>query len=103
MMDETKATARLPAMNIEITHRQSEGGEAEYVAVKITAEPSFKAFGAFIEQQGPMPLGPMAMNPFAPWLQMMQMAWQPWLKLLGCGSLIERQPEADKPASSTKD
>ena len=32
----------------------------------------------------------MAMNPFAPWLRMMQMAWQPWLKLMGGPLLLAR-------------
>ena len=101
-MDETKATARLPNLNIEVTHRQSESGDAEYVAVKITAAPSFEAFGAYLDQQGPSLMGGMGMMPFAPWLRMMQLAWRPWLKLMGAPPLLERDHAGDETAAEKK-
>jgi hypothetical protein len=41
----TKATARLPGLNIEIVHRQSPSGDAEQISIHLQAMPSFEAFG----------------------------------------------------------
>jgi len=65
----TRATARLPGLNIEIIHRRSLNGEAEQISINLQAMPSFEAFGRFLETA----------NPFAIWAQAVQMAWLPWL------------------------
>jgi hypothetical protein len=65
----TRATARLPGLDIEIVHRWSPGGEAEQISINLQAIPSFEAFGRFVETT----------NPFAFWAQVAQMAWLPWL------------------------
>jgi hypothetical protein len=67
-IDATKATARLPGLDIEILHRRSPGGDAEQISINLQAVPSFEAFGRFVENA----------NPFAFWAQAMQMAWSPW-------------------------
>jgi hypothetical protein len=67
-IDATRATARLPGLDIEIIHRRSPGGDAEQISINLQAAPSFEAFGRFIESA----------NPFAFWVQAMQMAWLPW-------------------------
>jgi hypothetical protein len=72
--DMTRATARLPGLEIEITHRKSP--DAERISIHLQATPSFDAFGRFFE----------AANPFMFWAQgmqqgmqqAMQMAWLPW-------------------------
>jgi hypothetical protein len=64
--DMTRATARLPGLEIEITHRQSP--DAERISVHLQATPSFEAFGRLFE----------AANPFVFWAQAMQMAGTPW-------------------------
>jgi hypothetical protein len=66
---ETTATARLPGLEIEVTHRRSPDGEAEQISINLQAVPSFEAFGRFLETA----------NPFAFWSQAAQMAWFPWL------------------------
>src|SRR5262249_4204127 len=43
----TKATARLPGLDIEVIHRQSTGGDAEQISIPLQAVPSFEAFGLF--------------------------------------------------------
>ena len=53
----TKASARLPGLNIEIVHRQSPDGDSEQISISRQAVPSF-AFGRFLE----------AANPFAFWV-----------------------------------
>jgi hypothetical protein len=65
----TRATARLPGLEIEIVHRKLPGAEAEQISINLQAMPSFEAFGQFLETA----------NPFAFWAQAAQMAWFPWL------------------------
>jgi len=69
-LDATKATARLPGLDIEIVHRRLPEGDAEQISINLTATPSFEAFGAFLE----------AANPFAFWAEAMRLAWLPWLE-----------------------
>ena len=68
-IDATRATARLPGLDIEIVHRRSPGGDAEQISVNLQAVPSCEALGRFVESA----------NPFAFWAQLGQMAWLPWL------------------------
>ena len=65
----TRATARLPGLDIEIIHRRSFNGEAEQLSINLQAMPSFEAFGRYLETA----------DPFAFWAQAVQMAWLPWL------------------------
>lgn len=66
----TRATARLPGLNIEVVHRQSPDGDSEQISINLQAVPSFEAFGRFLE----------AANPFAFWVQAGRLAWLPWLE-----------------------
>ena len=67
--DETRATARLPNLDIEIIHGRSADGDAERLSISVLAVPSFEAFGRYIE----------AANPFLFWMRVAQTAWAPWL------------------------
>jgi hypothetical protein len=67
--DETKATARLPHLDIEIVRSRSPAGDAERITISLQAAPSFEAFGRFLE----------ATNPFHFWMRFAQTAWTPWL------------------------
>jgi hypothetical protein len=69
LIDATRATPRLPGLDIEIVHRRSPGGEAEQDSINLEAVPSFEAFGRFVESA----------NPFAFWAQAVRMAWFSWL------------------------
>ena len=68
-IDTTRATARLPGLDIEIVHRRLPGGDVEQISINLQAVPSFEAFGRFVESA----------NPFAFWARAVQMAWLPWL------------------------
>ena len=68
--DTTRATARLPGLDIEIVHRR--GPNAEQISVHLQATPSFDAFGRFLESA----------NPFAFWAQAAQLMWLPFLPWL---------------------
>ncbi len=67
--EETKATARLPNLDIEIIHSRSAEGGAERLSISLLAIPSFEAFGRYIESA----------NPFLFWMRVAQTAWAPWL------------------------
>jgi hypothetical protein len=71
-LDETRATAKLPGLDIEIVHRRTEDASAELITISLRAAPSFEAFSQYLE----------AANPFAAWTRMMALAWQPWLGAL---------------------
>ena len=65
--DATRATARLPGLDIEIIHRRAPAGDAEQISINLQAAPSFEAFGRFLETA----------NPFAFWMAAAQLAWSP--------------------------
>jgi hypothetical protein len=83
----TKASARLPGLNIEIVHRQSPDGDSEQISISLQAVPSFEAFGRFLE----------AANPFAFWVRAGQLAWLPWLEAVRAAI----QPVSSAPALPT--
>ena len=68
--DETRATARLPNLDIEILHRRPWEGNEECLMVMLRAVPSFEAFGRLLE----------ASNPLLAWTRMMEAAWSPWVR-----------------------
>jgi hypothetical protein len=72
----TKATARLPGLNIEVVHRRSPDGDSEQISINLQAVPSFEAFGRFLEA-----------NPFAFWVQAGQLACVPWLEAVRAAML----------------
>ena len=78
-MDETKLTAALPDLRIEILRRDLPEEGAEALTIEIKATPSLDAVsGALLRGlAAPMALG--WMNPMAAWAQMMRAAWMPLL------------------------
>jgi hypothetical protein len=80
-MDETRAVARLPHLDLEIVHRRLPEQQAEQLAISLRASPSFDAFERHLEAQ--TPFWPwLALNPFLVWQRMLQQAWRPWLEAL---------------------
>ena len=68
--DETRATARLPNLDVEIVHRRPWEGNEEHLMVTLRAVPSFEAFGRLLE----------ASNPLLVWARMMEAAWSSWAR-----------------------
>src|SRR4051812_26319255 len=68
--DETRATARLPNLDIEILHRRPWEGNEEHLVVTLRAVPAFEAFGRLLE----------ASNPLLVWTRMIEAAWSPWVR-----------------------
>jgi hypothetical protein len=67
--DTTRATARLPGLEIEIVHRRP-ADDVEQISINLQAVPSFQAFDDFFG----------TLNPFAFWARAARMAWLPWLE-----------------------
>ena len=67
--DETRATARLPNLDIELLHRRPWEGNEEQLVVMLRAVPSFEAVGRWLEVS----------NPLLVWTRMMEAAWSPWV------------------------
>jgi hypothetical protein len=77
-MDETRATAKLPGLDIELRRRVDTQEGADYVSISLRAAPSLEAFGAALQ--------PMALNPFMlsltlwqSWFAVTQAFWRPFL------------------------
>jgi hypothetical protein len=68
-IDTTKASARLPGLNIDIIHQQSANGDWEQISINLRAMPSFEAAGRLFETA----------DPFTLWVQVAQLMWMPWL------------------------
>src|SRR5262249_43908892 len=91
----TKATARLPGLDIEVIHRQSTGGDAEQISIHLQAV--LEAFGRVLEQA----------NPFAFWVLASRLAWLSWLETArgglapfsGTPALLKADSDARPPQS----
>jgi hypothetical protein len=68
-IDATRASARLPGLDVDIIRRQSPNGDWEQISINLRATPSFEALGSLFE----------AANPFTFWVQATQFMWMPWL------------------------
>src|SRR3954469_5338413 len=52
--DETRATARLPNLDIELLHRRPWEGNEEHLVVMLRAVPAFEAVGRWLEVSNPL-------------------------------------------------
>ncbi|MFM0558022.1 hypothetical protein P0D69_44980 [Paraburkholderia sediminicola] len=73
-MDQTKLTAHLPTVDVEITRRTLPEQNAEAITIHITATPSFDAAARWLLNASLFPSAPL----FSLWADLMR-AWQPWL------------------------
>ena len=78
-MDETKLTARLPNLEVEIIRREDAAANAEMLTLNFRAVPSFEAFGRYL--LGPVSAAkPLAeAGPLGLWFDLWRQAWTPWL------------------------
>lgn len=86
-MDETRITAALPNLDVQLIHREEPG--AEIVAIQLRATPNFDALRG---QLGPMmPMAALWLAPMQAWTAMVQQAWAPWLAAMGAAPRIGRE------------
>jgi hypothetical protein len=88
----TRATARLPGLDIDIIHRQSLHGDWEQISINLRATPSFEALGRSFE----------AADPFTLWAQAAQLMWMPWLLTAQTMLLPEGRPRTLPSASRSQ-
>jgi hypothetical protein len=77
-MDETRAVAHLPNLDIEILHRQLPHERAEQLLISLRAQPSLEAFARWLDAAAPVSPW-LALNPFLAWQQAALALWAPWL------------------------
>jgi len=92
-MDETRAVAHLPNLDIEILHRRLPDEHAEQLLISLRAQPSFEAFARWLDA-GPASWLPL--NPFLAWQQAALSLWAPWL-----AAASRALPRPDRPAGGT--
>jgi hypothetical protein len=90
--DTTRATARLPSLDIEVTYRRAADVDAQQISINLRAAPSFAAFGRAFEAADPFTLWAQSVE--AAWLA----AWLPWLEAARMMGLPSTLPWAIVPA-----
>lgn len=107
-MDETKLTADLPTMNVEIVHRAAPDGRGEMVTIQLNATPDFRAALPLLAgmAQLPLMLGQSAQsplpNPLAMWSQAAQAMMAPWLALAKANPFLAGNPFLALPNDENK-
>ncbi|MBP0588658.1 hypothetical protein J8I87_02790 [Paraburkholderia sp. LEh10] len=107
---ETKLTAHLPTVDVEITRRKLPEAGAESVAIHITAVPSVEAAAQWFLQPGLLsaasPLSALSpfslLSPLSLWSMWMR-AWQPWFAMVAApeqGSAERDRRLTDKSAAA---
>lgn len=90
-MDETKLTADLPTMHVEIVHRAAPDGRSEMVTIQLNATPDFHSALPLLAGMAQLPFVPGVLPPAASaspfalplalWLQGAQAMMAPWAAL----------------------
>ena len=87
-MEDTKITAKLPHLDLEIRHRELPEDGAEEIIIRMQATPSFDAVGASLM---PALSAMTSLNPMMLWMNLAQQAWRPWLTLMTLPSADRQQ------------
>lgn len=77
-MDETRAAAKWPHLDVEITHRRVPEEGTEQLSIHLRASPSFGAFADYLETR-PELWSSVMLSPFLFWQQSVRAFWAPWL------------------------
>jgi hypothetical protein len=75
-MDESRAIAHLPNLDIEILHRRLPDERAEQLLISLRAQPSLEVFAGWLDASA---AGCQARNPFFAWQRAALALWTPWL------------------------
>ncbi len=91
-MEDTKITANLPNLQIEIRRRELPEERAEAMTIHMRATPSIDAVANAM-----LPgLSALAtMNPMTAWMRAVEIAWQPWLRAMGYPALAPRREDEE--------
>lgn len=89
-MEDTRITADLPNLRIEVLRRELPEEKAEAMTIHLRAAPSFDAVA---KAMLPALSAASMMNPMAVWLRAAEIAWQPWLQAMGYPALTDRSDD----------
>ncbi len=91
-MEDTKITANLPNLQIEIRRRDLPEEHAEAMTIHLRATPSFDVFAnAMLPALSAFSM----MSPMAIWMRTAELAWQPWLRAMGYPALAPGREQKD--------
>jgi hypothetical protein len=99
-MDETRAVAKLPHLDIEVTHRRLSEENAEQLTISVRAVPSLGAVARWLELHPAWPW--LVMSPLAVWQRAMMSLWGPmqtgwpWTE---AGQSLAFEARNDKPSA----
>lgn len=79
-MQETKMSAALPSLDVEMVHREHPEDHAESMTIRLVARPNFESAAGLLAPLVTARLASLP-HPMMLWTQMMQAAWAPWLQL----------------------
>ncbi len=91
-MEDTKITANLPNLQIEIRRRELPEEHAEAMTIHMRATPSFDAAA---NAMLPALSAFATMNPMTAWMRAVEIAWQPWLRAVGYPVLAARSDDEE--------
>lgn len=89
-MKDTKITANLPNLQVEIRRRELPEERAEAMTIHLRATPSFDAAA---KAMLPALSAASMMNPMMVWMRAAEIAWQPWLRAMGYPALASRRED----------
>jgi hypothetical protein len=75
-MEEIRATARLPHLDVEIAHRRLPDEDAEQLSIHLRASPSFGAMADYLQRR---PWSWLAVSPLLIWQESVRAFWATWL------------------------
>lgn len=77
-MDETKLTAELPNLTVEICHRAAPDGLGEQIILRLDASPDFNAALPLLAGMAQLPLALPMFFPLTMWQSVVQAVFAPW-------------------------
>lgn len=89
-MEETKLTAALPNLDVQIVHRAYPDENAEAISITFRATPDFETVGKMLAPN--LPLLALWAAPMQAWTGLVRQAWAPWLNAVNASAkLLERK------------
>lgn len=94
-MEETRITASVAKLDVEIVRKDYPEDNAEVMTIRLTASPSFEAVSRSLV--APLTTA-MMFNPLTAWAQMMRAAWAPMLSAMAPAMRVAPRPDTPRVA-----
>lgn len=107
-MQESKVTARLPRLDVEIVRQRAADEEGETLYIRLHARPTLQAWSRSLLHDTAPPALMLWTNPLLAWTHLLTSLWQPWLAPsascgLGAGDVEVLPPEPAVEPAATAD